>query len=658
MPLSLRIVGQSFLGAFEIRALFRVTGAGVDRKLFTFGSSFKLSKVFVFLNWQFKALRLISLPFSFASLWILNSILYKTGKDFDTTDESLAIIAALNPKSNSIFPFNSITHLFFQIHLQNFSATRNTAITLFQLLCFIVLYLSLKMNERINGAELGKVSKFIASLVFSFIATFFFYSRFYLRFPSYDWLNAISLLLFSMLSLVFFIYQNRISVGKLFSTTLIVSPVISIAFFAKPTSAILIIVLLGYYLNNFFTLKRLAGYLVLTGTFSLVWIQVGVLLKVLDSNVYSQFIDGLALPKWFSNNTIHGAVLDVIKLPLYPYYLARNDIELFSILLVLSVIIYTSLICTFRKSLPVTFIRIASTSFISLFYIMLSNSLIPDFTNRALFVTNLMLGITGFILLANREKVLYTDLRPLVIGFLLVFIAFGFGSAHGVGVRSINFVVVIIAIVFMSAPLNSPFHQFKRVKLTILSLIVFFSLSAVFFAASYGAPFRSDLRNSKVEIQLTPKTSLLTTSSKAQLFNGLKECADFYSETDAVFASLFYRTPWFVSIPFRKFAIPVITPTLMGNSGSLPMLVYNSRKFEDYNLIYIALNGDKGQYIVDQNKVMLDTFIEGAGFNEAGYSISEVCRVELDTPRSEIVEGLNSTLILKLSRQLSLAPET
>jgi hypothetical protein len=591
-------------------------------------------------------LRTMFLLISILLLWTINYFLYKVNVDLDPTDESMALLSVFKPESNSIFPFNAITHQFFLLNMQNIGFTRTSAITLFQFLAFINIVLAMKTNVKKNNNSMGKVALTLIAIPLSFISTNFFYSGFYMRFPSYDWLNAIAILLFlSYLQCVYLINRTRNCVS--IHTISIVIPALSVflASFSKPTTSVglLLILFFFHYREVSFIYSAVVSLQLIVITVLLFLTQF--LFHIIPQNILNLFYEGFTSPKWVPNNTLPGALVDLIKFPIYPYYLFRNNEKLFYFW-VPCVFIISFFILKASQLRTNFFFKFAITSFFFIFSVIgLYEKIILGSYNRAIFVSYTFMAVTLLIIKIQARKGYKLPEIHLFFSIFFCYLLFGFGSAHGVGVRSFNFIVVILLIALLCFPFID--FSISRISPKIFTLYSASTIVIVFFfISSYHQSFRVDLIHSETRLQISESNYIYTSANKAELFLQLKSCAKTNFRPGEKFVSLFYRAPWFVTLPFNMYEFPVLGGTLMGSPGSLSVLEHNSVRYGEIESIVVAVNSSGNPIIAEQTQKMKEVFFKHSLERGIRYKVTSLCKIDLNMNSGNPTEGVAGTEIL------------
>ena len=574
-------------------------------------------------------------------IWISNYQIYKVGQEIDPTDESLALLGAMKPNANSLFPFNAITSIIFRLNFESIALTRTTAITLLQILIWISFRKACKINFKQSDLYLQNYLIDIISIPLSYIATALFYQGFYLRFPSYDWLNAICILSFVLISQN--IYLNKKSINNIrfqVKTTLLISFVIFFSSFSKPSTSLYI-----YLLAFIFAFKNYGLKLALKLLFVILFLVtllflLGYETKFLPDNIFNQFFMAYKTPKWVPNNTTFGALLDLIKFPIYPYYLMRHNLQIFLLFAIIFALVIYVFYLKMRSIYDFSLVRIIFFSSITLLASAFLPSKLFNSQDKAISISFIFILLTFIVIVLRYKKFMDLDLAILNLVLFFDYVIFGFGSAHGVAVRSYNFAAILFILILMNLSFEKDLN-FRMRRACTFYIVICFSLMSLFLVSSYKDSFRIDFRNNDYKIFFSNNTFIFSTKEKYLLYKSERQCAKKFYDKDTQFVSLYYRTPWFSSLPFYQYHFGSLSPTLMGYQGSLDALAFTSARYINSKNVVFAVNGEDSALVRSQNNIMLNTFLEGAKFSRSKISARPVCTARFEGEGNNI-EGLST----------------
>jgi len=297
-------------------------------------------------NWS-KSIWLLILPILGLGFYVLYILIFNVDKGFDITDESFYILNSTNPDSVnfSVTSFGFYTNLLFQLSGEQLKVFRLLGILL---LLLSTLFFSKELYK--YAINLTKQKETLEDfLLFSFpiiMGSTAYYAAWIIT-PSYNWLALVGVILFGTGILR---HVNNYKAQSRFDfSSILVAFGGCITFFAKPTSAILLVLLLIIWLVVHIKYIRLKIFLLTVSLSSFFVINFHILFFEKGYiNYYSKIINGLELTKLLDGGYSSGNLLkrsiDIVPETIEKFYIynfANNKsvfILLFSVAIIIAVL--------------------------------------------------------------------------------------------------------------------------------------------------------------------------------------------------------------------------------------------------------------------------------------------------------------------------------
>jgi len=431
--------------------------------------------------------------------YIVLMLLLNVSSGFDRTDESYYILVASQPSSL----FSLITHEGYYTGLLYFLSGYNLAN--FRLLGIIILVLTsswfaFELYRYLMYKFKYKFDKLESLLFITLLSTgSLSYYRWWLITPSYNWLTLISVILF--FTIIFRISTHKEhNYDRYFSVNyLLLSFSSSLAFMAKPTTALALMVLATLFLiyehKNINLKKIIPAVLVTTG------FMVYAHILFLDGGFgpyYERLNEAMArLALLGGGHTFGSRMESLLKLIQATFFEKFYFMEISKIYIVG---VFSGIVLLFTLRHKIDSLKIY-TYFMQVIlivysYFMLKNGFGSKYTlvwirSVEILILNILLYVFAIAFIHEKKSFTYSLLKVTILAIIIIFgsCAYSFGTAiHFIHAMSSSMIFVMASVVtlnvIISRLLNA--NYFTLISSTILSVIIVFQLNY-----AYEHPYRS-----------------------------------------------------------------------------------------------------------------------------------------------------------------------